>query len=122
MSGILPRVHTGVPGAGVVTAVACVLSVLAAVVTSATWSPAAAAPTTRERIDALAGTCVSLHLPDGRPLGDASAPFSVRAAGGGRFLFYGRDARLLTATPSDPPTLVRTPTIPAIWSVRPATP
>lgn len=120
MSGILPRVHTGVRGAGVVTAVSCVLSVLAAVVTSATWSPAAAAPTTRERIDALAGTCVSLHLPDGRPLGDASAPFSVRAAGGGRFLFYGRDARLLTATPSGPPTLVRTPTIPAIWSVRPA--
>ncbi|MDL9935716.1 sphingolipid ceramide N-deacylase [Gordonia sp. ABSL1-1] len=79
-------------------------------------SPAAdATPTTTAEVNALAGRCVALSH-QGGPLGTGSGPFRVRAAGLGRFLFYGTDARLLSAGPRGSVAVEPRPTSRSIWA------
>ena len=90
-----------------------VVVTLGAVISPA--APAHGAPS--DDVDRLAGACV--NLVDDARIGGGSGPFFVKPAGLGRFLFYGRDRRLLTAAPRGNPVLRGgQPTAAAIWSLR----
>lgn len=90
-------------------------AIVALLVGSVVGTSARATPVTGAA-ESLAGGCYLVTGPDGA-IGDGAAPYYAKAAGLGRFLFSGRDGRLLTPAGGSAVELTAPVSHRAVWAV-----